>query len=90
MNDEMAIAAIKGLTDAGLKVPAEISVVGFDDMEVSQYLTPRLTTVAQPAEKIGEQSAKLLLQLIAGERPAQSEFVLPHQFIIRESSSSVT
>lgn len=86
MNDEMAIAAIKGLTDAGLEVPNDMSITGFDDMEVSQYVRPTLTTIAQPADKIGEQSAKLLLELLSGETPEKTEYVLPHEFIIRQST----
>ncbi|MBD1389147.1 LacI family DNA-binding transcriptional regulator [Neiella sp. HB171785] len=89
MNDEMAISAIKGFVDAGLRVPEDISVAGFDDMDVSSYCRPTLTTIAQPAEQIGEQSAELLLELIAGKTPQQTEYVLAHDFIVRGSTAAV-
>ncbi|WP_416307556.1 LacI family DNA-binding transcriptional regulator [Neptunicella sp. SCSIO 80796] len=87
MNDEMAIGAMKGLTNKGIKVPEHISVSGFDDMEVSRYCTPTLTSIAQPAGKIGEKSAELLLSLIEGSQPSQMEHVLPYEFVIRESTA---
>jgi len=87
MNDEMAISAMKGFINHGLRIPEDISITGFDDRQVSRYLNPALTTVAQPAEKIGEKSAELLLQLIEGKNPNQTEFVLPYEFIIRESTT---
>jgi LacI family repressor for deo operon, udp, cdd, tsx, nupC, and nupG len=85
MNDEMAIAAIKGFTDKGFKLPQDMSIVGFDDMDVSRYCIPPLSTIAQPAEKIGEKAAELLLQLIEGKQPETEEYILPYEFIIRES-----
>lgn len=87
MNDEMAISAIKGFIGHGLEVPKDMSVIGFDDRKVSRYLNPALTTVAQPAEKIGEKSAEMLLQLIEGKKVNQTEFVLPYEFVIRESTA---
>ncbi|MGL1956633.1 MAG: LacI family transcriptional regulator [Colwellia sp.] len=87
MNDEMAISAIKGFINHGLRIPEDLSITGFDDRNVSRYLNPALTTVAQPAEKIGEKSAELLLQLIKGNKPHQTEFVLPYDFVIRESTA---
>ena len=87
MNDEMAIAATKGFMDKGYKVPEDISVTGFDDMEVSRYCSPTLTTVAQPAEKIGIKSAELLFDLLAGNTPSVTDYILPYEFVIRESSA---
>ncbi len=89
MSDEMAIAAIKGFADRGLKVPEDVSVIGFDDMEVARYVTPTLTTIAQPAEKIGERAASLLIEQINGHTPAIREHVLPYEFIIRDSVGPV-
>lgn len=85
MNDQMAIAAMKGFMNKGLQIPKDISVTGFDDMNVSRYYAPALTTISQPAEKMGQKSAELLLQMIAGEKPTQTEHILPYEFIIRES-----
>lgn len=89
MNDEMAISAMKGFLNHDLRIPEDISITGFDDRKVSRYLNPALTTVSQPAEKIGERSAELLLQLIEGKKPNQTEFVLPYDFVIRESTAAI-
>lgn len=86
MNDEMAISAMKGFLNHGVRIPEDVSITGFDDSQVSRYLNPALTTVSQPAEQIGEKSADLLLQLIEGKKPNQTEFVLPYDFVIREST----
>jgi len=87
MNDEMAISAMKGFLNHGKRIPEDISITGFDDRKVSRYLTPALTTVSQPAQKMGEQSAELLLQLIDGKKPNQTEFIMPYDFVIRESTA---
>ncbi|QJR82291.1 LacI family transcriptional regulator [Alteromonas pelagimontana] len=86
MNDEMAIAAMKGFIDKGFCIPQDLSVAGFDDMDVSRYVVPTLTTVAQPAEKIGEKAAEMLISLIQGDTPKSEEVILPFEFIIREST----
>ncbi|MBU3005579.1 LacI family DNA-binding transcriptional regulator [Paraglaciecola arctica] len=87
MNDEMAIGAIKGFKSKGVSIPRDLSITGFDDLEFSKYCDPALTTVSQPAEMIGKKSAELLFQIIDGESPSQSEYVLPIEFIIRKSTS---
>ena len=87
-NDEMAIAAIRGFSEKGIRVPQDISVTGFDNMDVSKYTVPSLTTIGQPAEKIGERAAEILVALIRGESQPVTEHVLPYEFIIRESTSS--
>ena len=87
MNDEMAIGAMKGFKNKGVRIPEDVSITGFDDLEVSRYCDPSLTTVSQPAEKIGEKSAELLFQLIDEQSPTQTEFVLPIEFIIRQSTA---
>ncbi|MEU6141084.1 LacI family DNA-binding transcriptional regulator [Streptomyces sp. NPDC047081] len=66
-NDDMAIGLIRGLTDAGLRVPRDVSVVGFDDIPVSAYVTPPLTTVRQPFDAVAREGLRLLVQAI--EKP---------------------
>lgn len=88
MNDQMAIGAMKGFKERGMRIPQDISITGFDDLEVSRYLDPPLTTVAQPAEKIGEKSAELLFQLIDKLDPSQTEYVLPIEFVLRGSTAA--
>ena len=78
-NDLMAIGAIQALVEAGLKIPADISVMGFDGIEVGQYLTPPLTTVQQPVFRLGQEVARVLLAQIQKKEPLQ--LTLPVQII---------
>ena len=66
-NDETAIGVIAALQDAGLRVPEDVSVVGFDGTEIARYHRPRLTTVKVPLEEIGTRGFELLMQQV--ERP---------------------
>jgi len=69
-NDIVAVGAWRTLIEAGYRLPEDMSVVGFDDIEISRYLVPPLTTVAQPTREIGARAVKLLLQLIADRNGA--------------------
>jgi LacI family repressor for deo operon, udp, cdd, tsx, nupC, and nupG len=89
-NDEMAMGLIRGLAEAGVVVPRDVSVAGFDDIEFAEAYNPPLTTVRQARREIGEQAAGLLLRLIAGELPAQREFRLAANLIIRKSTDAST
>ncbi len=88
-NDEMAIGALKGLKEKGLKVPDNISVTGFDDLDMANYCDPPLTTIRQPAVRMGEEAAELLFRIIEGEQPKLTEYILPFEIIIRESTRAV-
>ena len=78
-NDIAAIGAIRALKDAGLGVPSDVSVVGFDDILSAAYTTPSLTTVRQPLEEMGRRGAKVLLERIADrEKKFPSEIVMEH------------
>ena len=84
-NDQMAIGAMRELQAAGIRVPADVAVVGFDDMHLSALLAPPLTTVRQPMRLLGERACSRLLQRIADPSlPPQAER-LPTELIIRES-----
>ncbi|MFP3043722.1 LacI family transcriptional regulator [Treponema primitia] len=85
--DELALGVIRILKDEGLRVPEDISVVGFDDIEISDYLIPRLTTIRQPLEEIGGQTALILHRAITGNPAFKQELVLPYKLIIRESTA---
>ncbi|GAA6139711.1 DNA-binding transcriptional regulator CytR [Arenicella sp. 4NH20-0111] len=89
MNDDMAIAATQTFKSNGLKVPKDISVIGFDNIEYSKYTDPPLTTIEQPALKLGNVAASKLIQLIEGETLTESQFILPHEFILRQSVTTV-
>ncbi len=79
MSDVTALGAIRAIHDNGLKVPDDISVIGFDGIEIGQYMVPKLTTVAQPEIKIAEKVVDILLKQIAGDEKAiyeQTTFTL--------------
>ncbi|MHB9293277.1 putative LacI family transcriptional regulator, galactose operon repressor [Hollandina sp. SP2] len=88
--DELAIGALRVLKDEGLRVPEDISVVGFDDIEIADYLIPRLTTIRQPLDEIGEQTALILHKLINSSKKTGTDMVLPYKLIIRESTARKT
>lgn len=87
-NDQMAIGAIKGFKSAGLSVPEDISVTGFDDLEVAKYIDPTLTTISQPATELGHTAMNLLHRMLEGKELTQQEYVLPHEFMVRESTAA--
>jgi LacI family repressor for deo operon, udp, cdd, tsx, nupC, and nupG len=87
-NDEMAMGCLHEIKSAGLRVPDDLSVVGFDDVRYAQILDPPLTTVYQPAEEIGERVMSRLLQEIEGGRSVSSEpEIVPHKLVIRQSAA---
>ena len=83
--DILAIGAIKGFYDAGLRVPEDISIIGFDDLEISQYLAPGLTTVRQQISMKGQRAVELLLEHIADPSLSKQEEILPLKLIERGS-----
>ena len=86
-NDIAAIGAIRALKDAGLSVPSDVSVVGFDDILSAAYATPSLTTVRQPLTEMGKRGAQVLLQRIANrEKEFPSEIVMAPELVVREST----
>ncbi|MGA7856296.1 MAG: LacI family DNA-binding transcriptional regulator [Terracidiphilus sp.] len=86
-NDISAIGAIRALKDAGLSVPGDVSVVGFDDILSAAYYSPSLTTVRQPLTEMGKRGAQVLLDRIAHrEKVYPSEIVMTPEFIVREST----
>lgn len=85
-NDLTAFGAYKAFAEAGLCIPDDLSVVGFDNIEFSQYLRPALTTVAQPIRAIGEKAVSSLLAMMRGaEKPQPPRCVFPVELIRRES-----
>ncbi|MET8373457.1 LacI family DNA-binding transcriptional regulator [Micromonospora profundi] len=84
-SDLMAHAALRTLREAGRRVPEDVAVVGFDDIETAAYTEPPLTTVRQPIVEIGRQMTRQLLRLAAGETIEQA-IMLPTELILRESA----
>jgi LacI family transcriptional regulator len=87
-NDIAAIGAIRALSEAGLRVPADVSVVGFDDIQSAAFCTPSLTTVRQPLNEMGKRGARILLERIAnpGKTELTAEVVIEPELVIREST----
>ena len=83
--DILAIGAIKGFFEAGKRIPEDYSVIGFDDVEVSQYLTPGLTTVRQQISLKGQKAVELLLKHIEDPSLPKQEEILPLQLVVRGS-----
>ncbi|TNH21645.1 LacI family transcriptional regulator [Micromonospora orduensis] len=84
-SDLMAHAAMRTLREAGRRVPEDVAVVGFDDIETAAYTEPPLTTVRQPIVELGRRMTRQLLRLAAGETIEQA-IMLPTELIVRESA----
>jgi len=88
-NDLMAIGAMRAIQERGLRIPQDISVVGFDDITLSRYIPPPLTTIAQPKYKMGQLALQLLLERI-NEKKLPTRFpVLECELIVRASTQSL-
>ncbi len=86
-NDIFAIGAMRALRDAGLSVPGDVSVVGFDDILSAAFAMPSLTTVRQPLSRMGKCGAQVLLERIADrEKKFPAEIVVEPEFVVREST----
>ena len=86
-NDIAAIGAIRALRDANLSVPDDVSVFGFDDINLSAYHNPRITTIRQPLRGMGETAARILLQRLQGFKNYPQELAVPPELIIRETTA---
>lgn len=86
-NDEMAIGALKRIREEGLRVPEDISLVGFDDIPMANYCDPPLTTISQPAEAFGEKAVEMLIMLIDKKPIPERHVVLPFELTPRASSA---
>jgi len=88
-NDEMAIGAIRGLKAHGLRVPEDISVVGFDDIRFARYTDPPLTTMAQPKNELGREALNLLLEILGDTTVPTRKRVLAADLFVRQSTAAV-
>jgi DNA-binding LacI/PurR family transcriptional regulator len=86
-NDISAIGAIRALQEHGLRVPQDISVLGFDDIPGAAFHTPSLTTVRQPLNRMGEVAAQSLLERIEGKKEYPSEIAIEPELVVRESTA---
>jgi LacI family transcriptional regulator len=86
-NDVLAIGALAECHERGLRVPGQISITGFDDMEIAAMITPALTTVHFPAAELGALAAQQLLARLAGQ-PVALRTELPVELVVRESTAT--
>jgi DNA-binding LacI/PurR family transcriptional regulator len=85
-NDVSAIGAMRAFLDAGLRVPEQISVVGFDDIHAAAFQNPSLTTVRQPLIQMGETATRILLRHLAGEVPERDTLTVEPELMLRDST----
>ena len=85
-NDYLAFGAMKGARELGLNLPEDLSIVGFDDIQIASYMIPGLTTIRQPAYEMGKMGAELLFQRM-GERTKPVQLMLESSLIIRDSTT---
>ncbi|WP_368489497.1 LacI family DNA-binding transcriptional regulator [Clostridium sp. BJN0013] len=84
-SDEIAMGAINALRDRGIKVPEDVDVMGFDNIYSASIFYPKLTTVAQPIYDMGSVGMRMLIKLINNQKMDNTNYVLPHQLIERDS-----
>lgn len=83
-NDEMAIGGLKAFSENGIRVPEDISVIGFDDIQLAEYVNPPLTTIRQPKYEVGALSAHMIFQMLSGEE-VEKHYSLVTELVERES-----
>ncbi|SEQ42411.1 DNA-binding transcriptional regulator, LacI/PurR family [Microlunatus flavus] len=87
LNDVLALGVLRGLADAGVRVPEDVAVVGFDDVEQARYSVPALTTVAPDKESVARSAVEQLARrLDAGDAWTPQEITIGHTLVVRESS----
>jgi DNA-binding LacI/PurR family transcriptional regulator len=86
-NDLQALGVYDAAREAGLRIPHDLSVVGFDDLAFTQWSDPPLTTVRQPLRRMGAEAAGMLLTLAAGGEPDNDRVELPTKLVVRGSTA---
>ena len=84
-NDEIAVGLLEAARDAGVRVPGDVAITGWDDIPAARHLSPPLTTVRQPMHEIGRRAAELLHERIGGSRREPRHDVLPTELVVRAS-----
>lgn len=84
-NDEMAMGAMNAIIQQGLRIPEDISIMGYDDSMFAAYLTPRLTTIKRPVDEMGRKGAHKLLDLIEDNRSSGERYYMNVQIVERDS-----
>ena len=84
--DTIAIGAIEAIYEMGLRVPDDVAITGFDDLDVAVESKPALTTIRHSVQRVGETAAQLLIDLVEGKVQAPHHIVLPTDLVVRQSS----
>lgn len=84
-NDDMAVGAIKAIQESGLKVPDDISVIGFDDSDFCRYVTPALTTIKKPIKDVSIKGAEKLMDILENREVKPERIYIPTKLVIRQS-----
>lgn len=84
--DNMAIGAIQGMKEMGLRIPEDVKVTGFDDVELSSLVSPSVTTIHQYNDKMAVYAAEKMIELLAGNEVEDKHILVPVDLIVRESS----
>jgi LacI family transcriptional regulator len=85
-NDISAAGALKALGEAGLRVPEDVAVIGFDDIPLAQHTNPPLSTVRQPMRGMGEAAARLLIAYFEGSALPEEPYIVPTELVVRGST----
>ena len=88
-NDMMALGVLRAAAEAGVRVPQDVAVVGFDNIEIGQFIHPSLTTVAQQKDEIGQQAVQRIVELLSGQEKESRKMLVPTRLIARESSGAL-
>lgn len=88
-SDEIAIGAMHAIKELKMKVPKDISLMGFDDIKYAKFMSPSLSTVKQPLERIGIECVQMLVDLINNKQIIDRTLRLPFELIIRDSTTSI-
>ncbi|MEI7884856.1 MAG: LacI family DNA-binding transcriptional regulator [Clostridia bacterium] len=86
LNDIIALGALKGANELGIQVPADMEIIGFDNIPMTSYSTPALSTINSPNAEVGQRAARLLLEHIKNPQKKPEQIILPVELLHRESS----
>lgn len=89
INDEIAIGLNRGFNDLGVKVPNDISIMGYDNIDMAEYTIPALTTINQPAFEMGETAARLIIERIQNQNEDPQQVTLPINLVERKSVQKI-
>jgi DNA-binding LacI/PurR family transcriptional regulator len=87
--DHMAIGAMEAIKAKGLRIPEDISIIGYDDIDMAAYVSPKLTTVKQDTDRIGASAGQLLIEQMNEKKKMLTTDIIPVELIIRESCTSI-